>query len=82
MRHADAGFAIYAVDFGLKRTGVAVTAGGLAPRPLAILRMPGYAQRLLADLVALALKEGAKARRPETRPPRRSASGSVLRSPP
>jgi hypothetical protein len=58
-------FAIYAVDFGLRKTGVAVTAGGLAPRPLAVLRMPGYAPRLLADLVALALKEGAKARAPQ-----------------
>ena len=52
---------------------MAVTAGGLAPRPLAVLRVAGYAQRLLSDLVALALKEGAKARRPKTRPPRRSA---------
>lgn len=61
----DPGFAIYAVDFGLRKTGVAVTAGGLAPRPLAVLRVPGYAPRLLADLVALALKEGAKARAPQ-----------------
>ena len=65
------GFAIFAVDFGLRKTGVAVTAGGLAPRPLAVLRVPGYSPRLLTDLVALALKEGAKARRPNTQTPRR-----------
>ena len=53
---------------------MAVTAGGLAPRPLAVLRVPGYAQRLLLDLVALALKEGAKARRPKAHPLRRSAA--------
>ena len=61
------------MDFGHKKTGVAVTAGGLAPRPLAVLRVPGYAPRLLADLVALARKEGAQARSPQTLRP--SAGG-------
>jgi len=60
------------VDFGLRKTGVAATAGGLAPRPLAVLRLPGYSPRLLQQLVQLALKEGAKARptapRPHTAP--------------
>jgi RNase H-fold protein (predicted Holliday junction resolvase) len=50
------------VDFGRKKTGVAVSAGGLAPRPVAVLRVPGHTPELIEALITLALKEDAQAR--------------------
>ncbi len=55
--------ALRAVDFGRVKTGVAVSAGGLAPRPVAVLRVPGHTPELIDALLALAQKEDAQARR-------------------
>ncbi len=44
------------------KTGVAVTVGGLAPRPLTVLRQPGHAPELLHALLDLARKENATVR--------------------
>jgi len=45
------------VDFGRTKTGTAVSAGGLAPRPGPLLRLHGQAAELLTALVALAVTE-------------------------
>ena len=55
------------VDFGRVKTGVAVSSGGLAPRPLPCLRLAGASDALLSALVALAQRENATARAPPAR---------------
>lgn len=46
-----------AVDFGRKKTGVAVSVGGLAPRPLEVLQVEGNSPELLVALRSLAQRE-------------------------
>jgi len=56
MRAASGERTVLGVDYGRRRTGLAVSAGGLAPRPLAV--VPSFPpHELLAAVIAAALRE-------------------------